>query len=134
MRNFFMLLLVTGVVGSFASILSDGSSVGKYVKYISALICVLVIVSPLSANVPKIEFEQPQISMNDTSTPLYDGAIEITENQIKNKIIEKFGIIPKDVSIKIDGDEKITVTVELQEKDLQLKPQIDKYILSIIES
>ncbi len=129
-----MLLLVTGVIGSFASILSDGSSVGKYVKYISALICVLVIVSPLSTTVPKFEFEQPQISMNDTSSLLYDSAIGITEKQLKNKIIEKFGIIPKDVSIKIDGDEKIAVTVELQEKDLSLKSQIDRYILSIIES
>jgi hypothetical protein len=129
-----MLLLVTGIVGSFASVLSDGSSVGKYVKYISALICVLVIVSPLSANVPKIEFEQPQISMDDTSSPLYENAIAVTENQIRNKIIEKFGIIPKDISIKIDGDENITVTVELQEKDLSLKPEIDKYISSIIKS
>ena len=129
-----MLLLVTGVVGSFASVLSDGSSVGKYVKYISALICVLVIVSPLSANVPKIELEQPQINTSDTSSPLYENAIAVTENQIRNKIIEKFGIIPKDISIKIDGDENITVTVELQEKDLSLKPQIDKYISSIIKS
>ncbi len=140
MRNFFTLLLIVGIFGSVASVLSDGSSLGKYVRYISALVCVSIIISPLSAILKGFseygEKEFQNIS-NDFSeafeTDLEKKALEITENQIKEKIKEKFGIIPTHISIVIDRDEKISVDFSLSENDKAKEKEIRAFLEELCE-
>ncbi len=132
MNNYFLILLTAGIFGSIASVLSEGSSLGKYVKYISALVCVIIVISPLqkilkTISVPLSKPEEVSFS-NDI---LYSQAVKMTEEQISLKIKEKFGIIPKGICIEIDRDEKITLSVTLEEKDMSMKEEIDKYIESL---
>jgi hypothetical protein len=116
MKNFFTLLLTVGIFGSVASVLSDGSSLGKYVKYVSALVCVTIIISPLSSilkgfsKYAENEFSKDFQSFNESfEADLKDRAFIATEKQIKEKIKEKFGIIPTHISIVIDGEGKISI-------------------------
>ncbi len=141
MKNFFTLLLTVGILGSVASVLSDGSSLGKYVKYISALVCVSIIISPLSSvlkgfaeyakkEIPKDFFEQ---SSNNVSSDLEKKAFELTEKQISEKIKEKFGIIPTSVSIFIDGKGKIDVDFSLREEDKKAEKEIEAFLCEICQ-
>ena len=140
MKSFFTLLLTVGIFGSIASVLSDGSPLGKYVRYISALVCITIIISPLSTILKGFS----AISINnsrgddtsDSSTPteLQSSAKRMTEKQIAEKIKEKFGIIPKGVCIVIDRDGKITVEIQLNEADKDKKELVDKFIESLISS
>jgi hypothetical protein len=132
MKEYFMILLVAGITGSVASVLSDGSSLGKYVKYISALVCVLIVISPLKSILQSISvpLSKPQ-EVDFSSEQLYESAINLTEEQISLKIKEKFGIIPKGICIEIDRDEKIVLSVILNDEDLHMKDEIDKFIDSL---
>jgi hypothetical protein len=132
MKEYFMILLVAGITGSVASVLSDGSSLGKYVKYISALVCVLIVISPLKSILQSISvpLSKPQ-EVDFSSEQLYESAINLTEEQISLKIKEKFGIIPKGICIEIDRDEKIALSVTLNDEDLHMKDEIDKFIDSL---
>ncbi len=140
MKNFFTLLLVVGIFGSVASVLSDGSSLGKYVRYISALVCVSIIISPLSAILKGFsEYGKKEFQNNNWSestyfeTDLEKKALQITENQIKEKIKEKFGIIPTHVSIFIDRDEKIKIDFSLNEKDKNFEKEIRAFLTELCE-
>ena len=140
MKNFFTLLLIVGIFGSVASVLSDGSSLGKYVRYISALVCVSIIITPLSSilkGFSEYGAKEFQNNVNDFSeafeTDLEKKALEITENQIKEKIKEKFGIIPTHISIVIDRDEKIIVDFSLNEKDKIHEKEIRTFLEELCE-
>lgn len=134
MKNYFMILLIVGIFGSIASVLSDGSALGKYVRYISALVCVIIVITPLKEilKVFPTSFSQPEeiiFSEDDLTT----SAIKMTEEQISEKIEEKFGIIPIDVCIEIDRDEKISLSVTLEEKDEHRRAEIDEYVKSLCD-
>ena len=135
MKEYFMILLVAGITGSVASVLSDGSSLGKYVKYISALVCVLIVISPLKSILQSISvpLSKPQ-EIDFSSEQLYEDAINLTEEQISLKIKEKFGIIPKGVCIEIDRDGKILLSVDLNENDEGYRKEIDEYVQSLCQS
>jgi hypothetical protein len=134
MKNYFMILLITGIFGSVASVLSDGTSLGKYVKYISALVCVILVITPLKGVFKSISipFDSPKETVF-SSNDLTLAAIKLTEEQISKKIEEKFGIIPTDISIDIDRDGKITLSASLKEEDEDIRPQIDEYIKSLCD-
>ncbi len=129
-----MILLAAGITGSFASVLSEGSSLGKYVKYVSALVCIIIVITPLKSVLKSISipFSPPEETVFSRDE-LTDAAIKMTEKQISLKIKEKFGIIPKGICIEIDRDEKITLSVELEEEDEIYREEIDKYIKALCE-
>ncbi len=134
MREYFMMLLVSGVIGSIASVLSDGSSLGKYVKYISALICVIIVINPLSSilksiTVPLTAWKETVIS----ESTIEASAIKMTEEQISQKIKQKFGIIPRTISIEIDRDGNICVSAVLEEEDAEFSHDVDEFIKSLME-
>jgi hypothetical protein len=125
-----MILLVSGIAGSVAASLSDGSSLGKYVKYISALVCVVIVISPLSTVIKSITLplSEPAETTFSEET-LTETAIKMTEKQLSEKIYEKFGIIPTGVRIEIDRDEKVSVFVSLKAEDEVHREEIESYIL-----
>lgn len=132
MKNYFLILLTAGIVGSIASVLTDSSSLGKYVKYISALVCVIIVITPL-----KSVFKAFSVSVSPPTETVYsqdtltNTATDITEKQISEKIKEKFGITPTEVSINIDTDGKITLSVSLCEADEIYRKDIDEYISTL---
>ena len=135
MKNYFFILLAAGIYGSVASVLSDGSSLGKYVKYVSALVCVILVISPLKDIVHSISFTatpplQPEVSQSEIT----EKAVDMTEKQIAEKIKDKFGIIPTSVCIEIDRDGKILLSVDLNETDEGYRKEIDEYVKSICQS
>lgn len=134
MKNYFMILLITGIFGSVSSVLSDGTSLGKYVKYISALVCVTLVIAPLKGVFKSITipFDLPEETFFSADA-LTHSAMKMTEEQISKKIEEKFGIIPTDISIDIDRDGKITLSVSLKEEDENIRHQIDEYIKSLCD-
>lgn len=134
MREYFEILLISGIFGSIASVLSDGSSLGKYVKYISALVSVIIVISPLSSvikgiTVPVSTWEENTVS----SGQLTAFAAQMTEEQISQKIAEKFGIIPEGISIEIDRDENITVSFSLKDEDMKLYDDVERFINSLYD-
>ncbi|MBE6649395.1 MAG: hypothetical protein E7614_07760 [Ruminococcaceae bacterium] len=135
MKNYFTILLIAGIAGSLASVISDGSPLGKYVKYISALICTVAVVSPLSDALKSITsgFKAEKDFDSYISQPQAEGsltaiAIQITEKELCDEIEEKFGIIPIDVCIVIDIDGNVTATVKLSDEDSEHSETINKFL------
>ena len=132
MKNYFMILLTAGILGSVTSALSDGSSLGKYVKYISALVCTILVISPLSSVLKKVSVsvERPSEAVISEDS-LTNAAISITEKQLTEKISEKFGITPTGIRIEIDRDGKISLSLSLTEEDEEHRERIEEYLDSL---
>ncbi len=136
MKNYFTILLIAGIAGSFASVLSDGSHLGKYVKYISALICTVAVISPLSDALKsvtsgfKTEKDFDSYISSATEQNLTDTAIKLTEKRLCEEIEEKFGIIPMEVCISIDIDGNVKATVSLSEEDSKHSKKINEFLNS----
>ena len=140
MKTFFSLLLSVGIFGSIASVLTDGSSLGKYVRYISALVCVVIIINPLSdilriffrfaENEYTFQTEREEIQVQDA---LKEKAISLTEKQISKKIEKNFGIIPLGVCIEIDREGKVKAKATLKKEDENMKEEIDKFLKDLCE-
>ena len=105
---------------------------GKYVKYISALVCTILVISPLSSVLKKVSVsvERPSEAVISEDS-LTNAAISITEKQLTEKISEKFGITPTGIRIEIDRDGKISLSLSLTEEDEEHRERIEEYLDSL---
>lgn len=100
MKGYFLTLIITSVVGSVCAMLASGGF-EKYIKYIAALICALMILSPLksaSGDIDGLINESIIPKTENYENGLYSLSIEITEQKteeyISETVFSEFGIKP----------------------------------------
>ena len=122
-----------------------GEKFERYIKYISSLVCICLILLPLKSIDPEKEAEDFEISLPaQTETDKKDLNVlseDLTENNAEKYICEivfgKFGIKPQYADINIDWTEKTpeikNISVTLQKKDNGKKDEIKKYLENILQ-
>lgn len=109
MKDYFFTLIITSVAGAVCAMLTNGGF-GKYMKYIAALICAVLILAPLrTADISKAAEEltdEMSSALPDTAQDLYRLSGELAEERAEEYISEilfsEFGIKPLYSSIDID--------------------------------
>ena len=143
MNGYFYTLLITSVCGGICALLAWGGF-EKYIKYIAALICTVLVLSPfrdmdISDSAEDIMGE---ISVNyETSVQnMYALAGEMTEEKTKQYISDlvfsESGIKPTCVNIKIDWNKNDPVieniTVTLNSVDFSRAAEVKEYLFSVL--
>lgn len=110
--SYFLTLLTASVCGAVCTLLAWGGF-EKYVKYISSLICIVLLISPLkSISIPDFSKEaEKAIPDTEAALPsLYSlsstAAEKNAEEYLKSIIFEKFGINAVYADIRIDWDKQ----------------------------
>ncbi len=141
MSGYFYTLILTSVCGSACALLASGGF-EKYIKYIAALVCTVLMISPFK-DINTAEITQGFTEMSesfDASDGLYPMATQMTEDRaeeyISQIVFSEFGIYPLYTNIKIDWDqtepiiEKITVALEREH--INNSEGIKKYLREIL--
>ncbi len=122
MTGFFTSLLYAAVLGG-VSVVIGGKAYEKHIKYLTALICTAIIVSPLLSFAVNTDFTAPD--MGDGISVDSSGAMEMLCTQAEEDmakrlgdyIFAKKGIKAADISIQIESKDKelsvCAVTVRL---------------------
>ncbi len=119
MKGYFYVIILTSVCGSLCTLLADGGY-EKYIKYIVALICAVIILSPFR----ELDLKEIENALSDThineniSDGLYPLATDLTEEKTKEYIssivFSKFGINPISINIKIDWSREEPIIQEIK--------------------
>ena len=134
MRDYFLALLTTSVIGAVCTVLAWGGF-EKYIKYIASLVCILLIVSPLkSISISEIT-ESGEISIysgDDFSSLSAELTKEQVELFISDRVFSEFGIKPIYTDIFIDWAESVptvkSITLALNAADMPQKEKIESYL------
>jgi hypothetical protein len=129
------------VASSLCGILVKGGF-EKYIKYISSLICAVIILLPLkSINLSQAlkNMEQEEISLS-CSMDFNDLRGELTQQKAEEYIIslvfDKFGIKPTGCNINIDWEKEepviMEITVLLSTADLENSEQVKDYLEDVL--
>lgn len=134
MRGYFYTLLVCSVCGAVCTLLAWGGF-EKYIKYISSLVCTVILISPIASLLGKdIADLEPEITQNDLSASgrTHELAEMQAEEYINEMLLNKFGIKEAYTDIKIDwgqdGYMLLGISVALSEQDLAHADEIRVYL------
>ncbi len=113
MKSYFLCLFASALLSGAVCMAAEGSGFEKHIRYVCALVCIVVTVSPIV----NITIETPELpSYEEASIPSgTDAVISTAEEQareyISSLIMKKFGISCKGVRIDLysEGD-SVTVT------------------------
>ncbi len=141
MKSYFYVLLVASVCGAMCSMLASGGF-EKYIKYISSLICICLMIMPfreidLVKTLELAEFSSPSF---ETDKGLYLISSEIAEKRAEDYINEivfsQIGIKPLSTDIKIDWTltEPVieSITVSLSHEDVSFAEETKKYLSDVL--
>ena len=142
MNGYFYTLLTVSVCGVLCTVLVKGGF-EKYIKYIAALICAVVIITPLSGiDLSSLTDAANEISEFIPSQPndLYSLSGNMTEERAEEYISElvfnKFGIKPIYSDINIDWEPETAViqkiTVALSEEDIHIADEAGEYLFEAL--
>ena len=142
MNGYFYVLVVTAVCGGICSVLVEGGF-EKYIKYIAALVCTLVMITPLKdldMDFESQEFWDLEEVFSDSGTELYPLAAEMTEirgeEYISQMVFSQFGIKALSVDIKIDWGQTEPVIqdieVVLPKEEAEKKQDIGDYLKKLL--
>ncbi len=141
MSGYFYMLILTSVCGSVCAMLASGGF-EKYIKYIVALICTILILVPFrDFDLKEIGNTFSDISgESHTSEGLYPLATEITENRaeeyISQIVFSEFGITPLYTHIKIDWEQHEpiieSISIAVGSGDISRSEEIKKYLKDIL--
>lgn len=142
MNGYFYTLLTASVCGVLCTMLVKGGF-EKYIKYIAALICAVIIITPIaSIDLSSLTDAANEISDSLPSQPtdLYGLSGKMTEERTEEYISEllfnKFGIKPIYSDIKIDWEPETAVvqkiTVALSESDISIADEASNYLFEAL--
>lgn len=142
MKGYFYTLIITSVVGSVCAMLSSGGF-EKYIKYIAALICALVILSPLTdieLDTEKLTSEIILPENGEYENGLLSISAEMTEQKTEDYISEtvfsEFGIKPlySIINIDWDADEPTVQSIKtaLSSEDIRHSEDVGKYLRELL--
>ncbi len=142
MKGYFYTLIITSVVGSVCAMLANGGF-EKYIKYIAALICALMILSPLKN--PDVDIES---IINEDILPeseTYENGLlsmsaemteQKTEEYISETVFSEFGIKPlySIINIDWDADEPTVQSIKtaLSSEDIRHSEDVGKYLRELL--
>lgn len=143
MKDYFYALILTSVAGTVCALLTKGGF-EKYIKYITALICAFILISPLSRadfSSAKQEYEKAaemisQEEMNDLCRLSGDLACQRAKEYITEELLEKFGIKPHYCNINIDWNSneptvkciEIGITSQREEQREQVRAHLENLL------
>ena len=141
MKGYFYALILTSVIGSVCAMLTSGGF-EKYIKYIAALICALVILSPLKSIKTEIGDNLAENLLPESveyENGLYSMSAEITEQKteeyISETVFSEFGIKPLYSIININWDvEEPTVEsikTALSKEDISRADEVENYLTTL---
>lgn len=120
MRDFFLTLLITSLIGGIICALSD-TKFEKPIKYLVSLICIVLILSPISSvfsGGDSFEVSLPEVSVDEEF--IGDWIMTETENMLKKSVSEavfsKFGFYPKKIELSLTSREGENGSVTVVEK------------------
>jgi len=141
MSGYFYMLIITSVCGSVCTLLASGGF-EKYIKYIVALICTVLMLSPFrDMEITEIEDSFSDISASfEQSEGLYPLAAEMTEARteeyISQIVFSEFGIYPLYTNIKIDWEQPEpiieNIIIAVGSEDMSFSEDIKKYLKDIL--
>ncbi len=141
MSGYFYMLIITSVCGSVCTLLASGGF-EKYIKYIVALICTVLMLSPFrDMELTEIEDSFSDISDSfDQSEGLYPLAAEMTEARteeyISQMVFSEFGIYPLYTNIKIDWEQPEpiieNIIIAVGSENMSFSEDIKKYLKDIL--
>lgn len=145
MKEYFITVMVSSVVSALCVSLSSGTGTEKYVRYVCALVCASVIVFPVTGlfdyRFPDVDVSLPETAASSVPVQPYGVAESYAESGVKEYVssllLEKFGIIPVDISIEIDIGNGITVgemTVILEKSDEGRRKEAEDFLRSFLGS
>jgi len=113
MKEYFICLFAAALLSGAVCMAAEGSGFEKHIRYVCALVCIVVTVSPIV----NITVNPPELpSYEEVSTaPGADAVVNVAEEQvmeyISSLIMKKFGISCKGVRIDLySEDDSVTVT------------------------
>ncbi len=134
MRGYFYTLLVCSVCGAVCTLLAWGGF-EKYIKYISSLVCAVILISPLASLLGRDNVElNPELTQSDASIPIrtHELAEKQAEEYINEMLFNEFGIKEASADIKIDwgqdGAVLLGISVALSGQDLSRADEICIYL------
>ena len=134
MRGYFYTLLVCSVCGAVCTLLAWGGF-EKYIKYISSLVCAVILISPLASLLGRDNVElTPEFTQSDASIPIrtHELAEKQAEEYINEMLFNEFGIKEASADIKIDwgqdGAVLLGISVALSGQDLSRADEICIYL------
>ena len=109
MRDFFLTLCAASVTGGIASLISKSNVYERYVRFIAALACVLIILAPFTS-LKKVDAAQVESEIAlavseaeaQAESAVTETAVESAEKYISECVFTKFGINVIEVSILLD--------------------------------
>lgn len=142
MNGYFYTLLTTSVCGVLCTMLARGGF-EKYIKYISALICAVIIITPLtSIDISSFSdvIDEAADGLPSQPTDLYALSEKMTEERTEEYISEivfnKFGIKPIYSDIKIDWEPETAVvqkiTVALPPDAIGIAEEASGYLYEVL--
>lgn len=141
MSGYFYMLIITSVCGSVCSLLASGGF-EKYIKYIVALICTVLMLSPFrDMELKEITNVGTDISeLYNQSEGLYPLATEMTESRaeeyISQIVFSEFGITPLYTDIKIDWEQPEPVIqqiiIAVDSENMDVAEDIKKHLKDIL--
>ncbi len=142
MKGYFYILILTSVVGSVCAMLASGGF-EKYIKYIAALICALMILAPLKGLSGGIDTDLTEEFISESETyenGLYSMSAEMTEQMtegyISETVFSEFGIKPlySIININWDADEPTVESIKtaLSKEDIRIADEVGKYLKELL--
>ncbi len=141
MNGYFYTLIITSVCGSLCTLLVSGGF-EKYIKYVVALICTVLMLLPISkldlSEIQQTVNELPEIS--DMSQGLYPIATQMTESRaeeyISQMVFSEFGINPIYTHIEIDWEQPEpiiqSIKIALDSENVSKSKEIKKYLKDVL--
>lgn len=132
MENYISTIITLSILGGVVvSLISEKSSLKKHINMILSLICVIVLLSPITnlilnkeifkASVNKF-FDQALQSENieNSNKIIVSNSIKSIESGISSTLIDKFSLDERDLSVKILCDTKNIEDIKIKEIEIVL--------------
>jgi len=138
MKEYFITLLTASVLGGIVAVLVSGSSYEKYIKYITGLVCVVIIIAPLKSFISApfslpdeyISTAESTVSVTGADEVIASLTISELDTYIKDILFSEFGINVPLTDIKIDWVDDCLVINEIV---VYLHSQDSKYLTDVKE-
>lgn len=143
MKDYFYSLIIASVTGTVCALLTKGGF-EKYIKYITALICTIILISPLSRKDFSSAAQEyrdalellSREEMNNMYGPSDNLARQRAEEYITEVLFEKFGIKPHYCNINIDWNSneptvksiEVGITSQTEEQRKQIKAHLENLL------
>ncbi|MBQ7760704.1 MAG: stage III sporulation protein AF [Clostridia bacterium] len=126
MENYISTIITISILGSVVlSLVSEKSSLKKYVNMVLSLICVIALLSPITSLLLNIDYFKSNImdfldstmqneAIDNSNKIIIESGVESIENGIQATIVNRFSLDERDVLVRAIIDEKNIESVTIK--------------------